>query len=200
LTVSIGGVSYSFAGPAVTTFEVMGTDVHLMIDDIVDAVDEGFNLTWEVLADVLANQDDILAEIAALGEEELAIIIYLLSGDDGVLDKLVEQDAAIDSINDYVREIRALTQRIDRWRTDLAEDMVDHFKEILVAVENVNNNINGKWVELGDKWQITFYGINPRDPRSLTYKIDQARAATVDAVVNSLAEMVSKMDTVESSL
>ena len=196
-SVSIGGTSYSFAGPSVTTFEVTGSDVHLMLDGIVDAVDEGFNLTWEVLADIIANQDDIMAEIAALSDEDLATIIGML---DDVLADLVEQGAAVDSINDYVREIRALTQRIDRWRTDLAEDMVDHFAEILAAVEDVNNNINGKWVELGNKWQITFYGVNPNDPRSLSYKIDQARVATVDAVVNSLAQMVSKMDTVEASL
>jgi hypothetical protein len=199
-TVSIGGTAYSFAGPSVTTFEVMGTDVHLMIDGIVDEMDDNFNLTWEVLADILANQDDIMADIAALGDEQLEKIINLLEGEDGVLEMLIEQGASIDSINDYVREIRALTQRIDRWRTDLAEDMVDHLGQILAAVSGVNDQVNGMWNDVSSQLQIGFYGLSPHDPRSMTKKIDEARAAVVDAVVTSLAQIVSKVDTVEESL
>jgi len=195
--VDIGGLSYSFVGPATTTFEVMGSDVHLMIDGIVDAMDENFNLTWEVLADILANQDDLMAEIAALNETMLEQVVGKL---DEVLAHMVEQDAVLDSINDYVREIRALTQRIDRWRTDLGEDMVDHFQQVLAAVDGVNNNINGKWTELGNNWQTTFYGVSDRDPRSLSYKIAQVRTSVQGTVLDSLTTMVAKMDTVNAGL
>jgi uncharacterized coiled-coil protein SlyX len=192
-TISIGGTSYSFVGPATCTFEVTGTDVHLMIDGIVDAVDENFNLTWEVLADILANQD----AMAAANEEDFAMIISML---DDVLEDLVEQGADIDSISDYVREIRALTQRIDRWRTDMAEDMVDHFMQVLDAVADVNNNMNTKYDAFNDQWQLTFYGTGPRDPRSLTYKINQVRVLVQETVVDSLNQMVGKMDTIHANL
>jgi hypothetical protein len=191
--VEIGGTSYSFVGPAVTTFEVTGTDVHLMIDSIVDAVDEGFNLTWEVLADILANQD----MMAEANEDNFAAIIDML---DDVLAHMVEQDAVLDSIDDYVREIRALTQRIDRWRTDMAEDLVDHFQEILDAVNNVNNNVNNKWAQFGDTWQNTIYGVNDRDPRSLSYRINAVRTSVALEISSSLSTMVSKMDTVYAGL
>jgi uncharacterized coiled-coil protein SlyX len=192
-TAWIGGTAYSFVGPATTTFEVTGTDVHLMIDGIVDAVDENFNLTWEVLADILANQD----AMAAANEEDFAMIISML---DDVLEDLVEQGADIDSISDYVREIRALTQRIDRWRTDMAEDMVDHFMQVLDAVADVNNNMNTKYDAFNDQWQLTFYGTGPRDPRSLTYKINQVRVLVQETVVDSLNQMVGKMDTIHANL
>jgi hypothetical protein len=195
--VEIGGLSYSFVGPATTTFEVTGTDVHLMIDGIIDAMDENFNLTWEVLADILANQDDLMAEIAALNETMLEQVVGKL---DEVLAHMVEQDAVLDSMDDYVREIRALTQRIDRWRTDLAEDMVDHFQEILNAVSSVNNNVNSKWADFGDTWQNTIYGVSDRDPRSLSYKINAVRTSVDLMVSDSLSTMVSKMDTVYAGL
>jgi hypothetical protein len=192
-SISIGGTSYSYQGPDITTFEVTGTDVHLMIDGILDGVDEGFNLTWEVLADILANQDDM----AAANAESFEAVISML---DDVLAHMVEQDAVLDSIDDYVREIRALTQRIDRWRTDMAEDLVDHFQEIRDAVNDVNNNVNGKWAAFGDTWQTTIYGVNDRDPRSLSYKINNVRSSVDLMISDSLGTMVSKMDTVYAGL
>jgi hypothetical protein len=194
-TVSIGSppVSYSFVGPATTTFEVTGTDVHLMIDGIVDAVDENFNLTWEVLADILANQD----AMAEANEEDFAMIISKL---DDVLADLVEQGADIDSINAYVREIRALTQRIDRWRTESAEDMVDHFNSVLAAISALNDNLDNKWVDLGKTWDMTFYGTSERDPRSLVNRIKAVKESATLAVADSLTAMLAKMDTVEAAL
>jgi hypothetical protein len=187
----IGG--YSFQGPVTTTFEVVGEDVHYMIDDIIDEMDENFNATWEVLADILANQE--------LTQDELGeMMVKLGEVYDTIMDMDTDMMAKLDSIEDYVREIRALSQRIDRWRTDIAEDLADQFQEVLFDVQEVNDNINGKWTELGDLWQVTFYGVNDRDPRSMSYKINQVRVAVVDAVVNSLNQMVSKMDTVEASL
>jgi hypothetical protein len=191
--IQIGGTSYSFAGPATCTFEVTGTDVHLMIDGIVDSVDEGFNLTWEVLADLLAGQE----EMAEANEEDFAAVIAAL---DAVVADLVEMGADIDSINDYVREIRALTQRIDRWRTESAEAMVDHIAAVLDAVSGVNDRVNGMWGDVSSQLQVGFYGLNPNDPRSMTRKIDVARAAVVDAVTNALVEITTKVDVVEASL
>jgi hypothetical protein len=192
---------YSFQGPVTTTFEVVGEDMHYMIDDIIDSMDENFNATWEVLADILANQEDIMAMIESLSEEEIAEMMAKLST---IYDVLMDMDAdmmaKLDSIEDYVREIRALSQRIDRWRTDIAEDLADQFQEVLFDVAAVNDNIDNKWTELGDLWQITFYGVSDRDPRSMSYRINAVRVAVVDAVVNSLNQMVSKMDTIEASL
>jgi hypothetical protein len=186
---------YSFQGPVTTTFEVVGEDMHYMIDDIIDSMDENFNATWEVLADILANQEDIMAMIESLSEEEIAEMMAKLGT---IYDMLMDMDAdmmaKLDSIEDYVREIRALSQRIDRWRTDIAEDLADQFQEVLFDVAAVNDNIDNKWTELGDLWQITFYGVSDRDPRSMSYRINAVRVAVVDAVVNSLNQMVSKMD------
>jgi hypothetical protein len=191
--VDIGGVSYSFVGPATTTFEVTGTDVHLMIDGIVDSVDEGFNLTWEVLADILANQD----EMAAANEEDFAAVLAAL---EDVMDDLVEMGADIDSINDYVREIRALTQRIDRWRTESAEAMADHLMQVLDAVEDVNNNVNAKWADFGNTFQNSIFGVSANDPRSLSYKIANVRTSVQATVVDSLNTMIAKMDTINAGL
>jgi hypothetical protein len=185
--------TFTFSGPSWADFEVTGSDVHDKFNAVIDGMDEGFNLTWEVLADILANQDDMMAA----SEEDMATIIGML---DDVLADMVEQGAAIDSINDYVREIRALTQRIDRWRTDLAEDMVDHLGAVLAAVGAVNDRVDGMWADVTGQLQVGFYGLNPNDPRSMTKKIDNARAAVVDAVTNALVEITSKVDVVEASL
>jgi hypothetical protein len=192
-SISIGDTSYSYQGPDTTTFEVVGTDVHLMIDGIVEAVDENFNLTWEVLADILANQDDMMTA----SDEDMATIISML---DEVLEDIVEQGAVIDSMGDYVREIRALVQRIDRWRTDMAMDLTENFEEVMAAVSALNDNLDNKWGELGTTWKNTFYGVNDRDPRSMVNRIESVKTAAVDAVVSSLAQMVAKMDSVEAGL
>jgi hypothetical protein len=184
---------YSFQGPVTTTFEVAGSDLHLVFGDILDSLDENFNLTWEVLADVLANQDDM----AMANEEDFAAVMAAL---EDIVDDMVAMGADIDSINDYVREIRALTQRIDRWRTESAEAMVDHIDAVLDAIAAVNDRVNGMWGDVSSQLQVGFYGLNPNDPRSMTKKIDVARAAVIDAVTNALVEITSKVDVVEASL
>jgi hypothetical protein len=185
--------TFSFSGPSWNTFEVTGSDVHGKFDAVIDGMDENFNLTWEVLADILANQDDM----AAANAEGFETVISML---DDVLTDLIEQGADLESINDYVREIRALTQRIDRWRTESAEEMVDHIATILSAVSAVNDRVDGMWADVTGALQVGFYGLNPNDPRSMTKKIDVARAATVDAVTNALLEITTKVDVVEASL
>jgi len=187
----IGG--YSFQGPVTTTFEVVGEDVHYMIDDIIDSMDENFNATWEVLADILANQD--------LTQEQLGeMMVKLGEVYDTIMDMDADMMAKLDSIEDYVREIRALSQRIDRWRTDIAEDLADQFQEVLFDVSEVNNQIASKWTALNDLWQVTFYGVNDRDPRSMSYRIAQVRTLVQESILDSLSTMLAKMDTVNAGL
>jgi hypothetical protein len=184
---------YSYQGPATDTFEVAGEAVHLKIDDILAAIADSSNMTWELLGDALA----ALADIEVLDEAAITLL-------DEVLAALGEHDddvmAKLGAIEDYVKEIRALALRIDRWQGDNAAAVADLFAEVLDAVDAVNGNVNDKWTQLGDLWQVTFYGVSPRDPRSLSYKINQVRTAAVDATVNALSEIIAKLDTVNAGL
>jgi hypothetical protein len=185
--------TFTYSGPSWANFEVSGSDVHGKFGELIDGMDEGFNLTWEVLADILANQD----EMATANDENFAATLAAL---EDVMDDLVEMGADIDSINDYVREIRALTQRIDRWRTESAEAMADHLMQVLDAVEDVNNNVNAKWADFGNTFQNTIFGVNANDPRSLSYKIANVRTSVQATVVDSLNTMIAKMDTINAGL
>ncbi len=185
---------YSYQGPATCTFEVAGEDVHLMIDDIMDKIDDTSNMTWEKLDEVLGEISALDTKLDDLTDEEIATIISKL---DMVLANLDELDASVmaklNLIENYAKETKSFTARIDRWKTEHAEAMVEHFDEVLYQLDvvnnDVNNNINSKWNDLGSEWA-----------SSLSEQITSTRTATVDAVVNSLNQMVDKMDTVNAGL
>ena len=199
--VTIDEVGYSYQGPDTCTFVVAGEDVHLMIDDILDGIDSSSNVTWEMLDEVLAALADLETQITDLTDDEIAAII---SGLDDVLAMLTTMDtdimAKLDGIEDYVKEIRALSSRIDRWRTDFAADMADNFAQVIFELDGINNNINSRSADLGSQLQVSLHGINERDPRSISYKIGQVKTAAVEATVNSLTEMIDKMDTMNAGL
>jgi hypothetical protein len=191
---------FSFQGPVTTTFEIVGQDLHLTFNDILDTMDDSFNATWEVLADILDNQDDLMAMIEELSDEDIAEVMTKLGE---IMDQLLAMDADVmaklDSIDDYVREIRALAQRLDRWRTDLAEDLVDHFEDVVEEVISVNQKIDARWEDLGTMWDVTFWKTT-RDPRALAYRIETAKKDIITEVLSSLDFMVAKMDNVNDGL
>ncbi len=191
---------YSYQGPATCTFVVSGEDVHFMIDDILAAIDETSSVTWDKLAEVMTKLDSISSQITSLKDTEIKSIITKV---DAVMSKLTSMDTSItaklSSIEEYSREIRALTSRIDRWRTDLATMLTDNFAKVIAEVKAVNNNINSKWTELGGLWDVTFWRTS-RDPRSLAWRIENAKGEVLTQLTNTLNTMIAKMDTVNAGL
>jgi predicted nucleic acid-binding Zn-ribbon protein len=191
---------YSFQGPVTCTFVVKGEDVHFMIDDILTAINTTSTMTWEKLAEVMTKLTSISGQITSLKDTEIKSIITKL---DSAMSKLTSMDtnimAKLSSLEEYAREIRALTSRIDRWRTDFATDMASHFAQLLSEIGKVNNNVDKKWTDLMGLWDVTFYKTT-RDPRSLAYKLIEARTAIAETVTAGIDQIVSKVDKVDASL
>lgn len=169
---------YSYQGPSTCTFEVAGEDVHLMIDDILMAIEDGNEVTWEMLNEVLGHLSD-------LGEDVDGIAIHLDEMETDVMAKLT-------SIEDYAKEIKALTSRLDRWRTDWAEEVADHFTAVMQQLQTVNNDINNN---INSKNNLA-----AERAQSLSTEITAARAAISSSIVDSVSQIINKLDTVNAGL
>jgi len=170
-----------------------------MIDDILSAIDDTSNVTWTKLAEVMTELNSVSDQITSLKDTEIKSIITKV---DAVMSKLTTMDtnmmAKLSSLEEYAREIRALTSRVDRWRTDFAADMATHFAQLLSEIGKVNNNVDKKWTDLMGLWDVTFYKTT-RDPRSLAYKIAEARTAIAEAVTGGVDQIVAKVDILDAS-